>query len=346
MSARLPGGLLAVLLCAASWAAGEEPPPVPIVPAGPPAAAAGEAAYVWAPKTIYRFQFQKSVVVKRASGENEKNLPRLSEINGVLVFEVESVDDAGTATAVLRFDNPRINLSLLPLDGNAPAETAGVPRPQAVPDAMCETLRETRWKATLSKTGAIAILSRTPEKASDWIQKTSNAGLWRKKVVQDLYAFLESDLRLGTSGKDHDLLFCPAEKPAARIPEGLPALRPARAYEAPQARPEGRVAYATARSLAKGVDPEHPIQVPYMDPEEPPIFVLPGKVENTAGLAVFDTGLHMLDQATEKYVINMTLRIETKKRTLEMAQQVQVEYRLTRLAPPIRAAAPAESEGP
>lgn len=335
---------LALFCCVVALTAAEELPPVPVVPAVAPALEAGALTYVWAPKTIYRFQFQRKVTVTRTQSEDDKHPPRLSEINGVLVLEVESVDAAGTATVVLRFDNPRINIAVVPLDGvqneNAPAN-----RSQVVPDAMCETLRETRWKATITRTGAMTILSRTPEKVSDWIQKTANAGLWRKKVVQDLYTFLENDLKLGNAGNDQDLLFCPAENPSAQIPEGFAALRPSRSYEAHKGLPESRVEVPTSRKLAKGVDSEHPIQVPYMDPDEPPIFVLPGKVEDNSGKAIFDSTLHMLDQASEKYVVNMTLRIETKKRTIELAQQVQVDYRLTRLAPPIRTAAPVTNEG-
>ena len=74
------------------------------------------------------------------------------------------------------------------------------------------------------------------------------------------------------------------------------------------------------------------MEVPSLDPAVPPICILPGKVENLAGRAVFDAQLKMLDELVEKYRVSMRLTCEGQ----EVGQSVEVSSRLIRLAPPLR----------
>ncbi|MBI3832507.1 MAG: hypothetical protein HY291_23495 [Planctomycetes bacterium] len=346
MNAGLYLGVIFALFAAGTGA--EEPKVIPAVPKGPPSAAPAKAEYFWKAKTIYRFQYQKIVAVTRVSESDAKPTPRTTEFNGVLVLDVESVGEDGMATAVLRFDNPRILMAPLPvLDVEKGQVDTTKDYNQVLSLAMNETLREIRWKVTVSKDGTVAVLGRTPEKLGDVLQKISTAGSWRKKVMQDLFTFMENHLKLGASGRDEELFFRTGSSAASPAPaEGFDALRPLRALGAAKGKEEDRIELPSERVMPKTAEPDKPIEISNLDPDEPPIFMVPGKVENSAGQAVFDAKLGMLDKAAEKYMVNMTLRIEAKKNRLEVAQQVQVEYRLTRLAPAIRTNEPAEDAQP
>jgi len=314
--------------------------------------------YRWAAKTIYRFQYQKTIKVFRSStgpmdAEPAAERPskagkpdtkavrpeRTTDFQGVVVIEVESVDGDGTATAVLRFDIPRLQLvqpAAASSDLKAAAEAAK-DQSQVLALAMGETLREVRWRVTIDRRGAMVIQSRTPEKTAELLQRSAAAGAWRKKALQDMYAFIDNDLKLGGQGEDRELLWCTAPAKVAGA-AGFETLRPYRNNSQPKARPEERVEYATERILPVAVDPAQPVLVDKLDRDEPPVQIFPGKAENSAGLAVFDAKLGMLDRAAESYRVSMKLRMDDRKRNVELDQAVEVAYRLTRLAPALRTA--------
>ena len=171
-------------------------------------AGAGEttADYAWKPKTIYRFEYFKAVRVERhdsaaGAGEASEKI-RSTVFSGVLVFDVTACNSEGVASAEMRFDNPRIEITLRALD--LPSMAAEVPADRergrsGLTDAMEKTLRELRWKVELRRDGRLRVLSRDKEKLSDVLEKVNAAGGWRKKSVRDLYAFIEESLGLGVS---------------------------------------------------------------------------------------------------------------------------------------------------
>lgn len=334
--------VLLFLVCSMAFGADAPQPPMP--------------EYRWAAKTIYRFQYHKTVKVFRSNAELLDAEPagsrapkpekagaktvrpeRTTDFQGVVVIEVESVDGDGTAAAVLRFDIPRLQL-VQPVAASSELKAvaeAAKDQNQVLALAMGETLREVRWRVTIDRRGCMLIQGRTPEKTSELLQRAAAAGAWRKKALQDMYAFLDNDLKLGGQGEDRELLWCTVPSKAAGA-AGFEALRPFRRNGQTKPRPEERVEYATERVLPAAADPAQPVLVDKLDRDEPPVQIFPGKAENSAGLAVFDAKLGMLDRAAESYRVSMKLRMDDRKRSVELDQAVEVDYRLTRLAPALR----------
>jgi len=164
------------------------------------------AEYAWKPKTIYRFEYFKTVRVERhdatqAAGEAAEKV-RSTAFSGVLVLDVTTCNSEGTASAEMRFDNPRIEITLRTLE--RPALTVEVTPEQerarsGLTDAMEKTLRELRWKVDLRRDGRLRVVSREKEKLAEVLEKINAAGGWRKKSIRDLYAFIEESLGLGVS---------------------------------------------------------------------------------------------------------------------------------------------------
>ena len=294
----------------------------PSVPATP----VPENAYAWKGGEVFRFEYEKSILLKQPD-EDGKIEERNTQVSGVLILEVKTVSAAGAA-AVLRIDSPRVTLPEYSLFSSQ------YDKPQAQPDrtrAVCRAveaaIKEARWNVLLGANGLVFMESRSPANLRDWLKNMENAAGWRKRALDILPKLIEQDLGIRVPAHDRELLLYLGTAGVAAAGKGADGLRPRREKLAVAAQEEDKLTI----SFKRGMPPE---PLPYtleglMANESVKISLT--EVTASEGCAIFDTRIGMLDTLQEDYSATLAYAYNQ----LSLKQEVRVQYRLKRLAPPI-----------
>jgi len=309
----LAGGLI----LAATLQAGSALPAVP------------ENSYLWKAGDVFRFEYYKSVTVKQLD-ENGQPAERVTEVNGVLILEIRHVAASGT-TATLRLDSPHVTLPesvLFSSQFDDPQPQVGKNR--SVAHALEGAIKTARWNCVLSPNGLVYVDSRTPKELAEWLKDTETAASWRKKFLEALPRIIEQDLGLKTPSHDRDILLYLGSAPPASTTRPADNLRPRREALTVVSN-DGEKAVLSFKRVAPA---EHaPYRVPDLLKNES-ISATLQSVSTKTGRAVFDLKIGMLDTLREEYTAVLKYAYKSH---LTLDQEVRVEYRLKRLAPPISA---------
>jgi hypothetical protein len=284
---------------------------------------AAEWTYQWKPAELYRFELTRTVAVQQP---DEKGIQseRRTEFTGVMILEIRSVS-SGIATALLRFDNPRIKLPIQRVFGAQDDDMSeNAKRSESVALAMKAAIQAARWSVTLNPNGSMRIDSRVPEKFADWTKELGNVGRWRFRLGDVLNEILENDMGLKIGGLDSDLLYVRAQ-PAPTTP--AMQIRPLRA---PISAPSGKVILQQKFERKYDALPADGYEIPAMAGGGK-IRMKPSAPATQEGLATFDSRLGMLDALSENYTVPVVYTFGPDT----LNQQVTVTYKITRIAPAI-----------
>lgn len=284
--------------------------------------------YQWKPSELYRFEITRTTVVKQPD-ELGRMSERLTEFSAVMILEIRTVAN-GSASALLRFDNPRIKIPVQRAFGAQDDDMSENPkRSENVASAMRAAIQAARWTVTLNSDGSMKVDSRVPEKFADWTKELGNIGRWRFRLGDVLNQILENDLGLKVGGLDTDLLYV-KKVPEATTPAAQ--MRPARTASTPA--PTGSIILQQKFERKYGALPAEGYEIPALAGAGK-IRMKPAAPATQDGVATFDTRLGMIDTLNETYTVPVTYTFGTDT----LNQEVSVSYKLTRIAPAI---APAE----
>ncbi|HEY3325398.1 MAG TPA: hypothetical protein VGP72_33410 [Planctomycetota bacterium] len=292
------------------------------------AGACGQAAsplvYTWKAGDLFRFDYQKTICVVQPD-ETGAREERRTEVAAVLILEIKTVSPAG-AGGTLRFDSPRLTLPAMRLFPGAEDEIKPLPdKNRAVARTIEGALKTASWTVLLSPSGAITVESRKPASYNEWIKDLSNAGGWRKRLNETVARLVEQDLGLKAQTVDRELLLCTDPAEASSAPgQALHPLRAGFAFSSKTGKTnasfERRLPAASATGYA----------VPALAGPTT-VHIQPQKLKMHESKAVFDSALGMLDSLIEDYEV----KLDYEYRGQHLDQEVRVQYKLKRLAPPI-----------
>ena len=262
----------------------------------------------------------------------------LTEIKGVLVIKVESVDPAtGDIKAVISMDSPHLEM---PPFREYDKKMYRISESSIVGDQVEQSLEELlhriMWKVKISKEGVIQVLSREPDSLMEYAIKFARANRGKKKYASDMEKLFSRDMGLGSSGMDTELLAVMLTTTPPASGKTLEAVRPFRVFTSKEDLADHRQRWIGTRSLGTGYPMGEKIELYKLNDIEPPVTLEVTKLENTQGQAVFDTELGMLERIDEQYRVDMRLSSSDKQHKQYLDQKVSVEYKLERIQPPIR----------
>jgi len=292
--------------------------------------------YRWEAEQLYRYQFLKRAVIT----DLESKQSRTTECRCVLVFEVESVNAKGNATATIRYLTPEIVMPRLAvLDQETNKRVLELTRSYQLARAVQDVLAEVHWPVTLGPDGAIRLRER-PSDWRKWMSRIERTGSWPKRLGGELDQLLDKHFSIGKEETSDDewLPVLRKDLPGGRV-KGLRAFRPRRRVKIGEAQPNGRLALHLSR------DPEESppaVNVPLLDAKGITLTLTRESVKTLAGEAVFDTKLGLLDSSSERYQVSLASRCGIHSQRAE----VTVTYELKRLIPPLRKAATEKADAP
>jgi hypothetical protein len=191
------------------------------------------------------------------------------------------------------------------------------------------------------------IVSRVPGDVRAWLRRLEQAGRWAKNVTAILGRLFEEHFRLEPDTEDQELLPVLRDRRVASTaevvpqpstlnprPSGLALLRPRREAVFLERAPLERAVWRLSRVGPPAPAAAPRVTVPAADADDAPLTLAAESVESLEGEAHFDLSMQMLDSAAERYRV----RLACCHAGRELRQVVLVQYRLSRLAPPLRAA--------
>gem|GEM_PF-3220600 len=274
---------------------------------------------------LYRFDFVKVMTVTQPD-ESGKSVQRRTEMSAVMILELKALTPEG-ATGTLRFDS--VKLTLPEMEAFTSLDFSPQPQKEKnrlISEAMQSAIKVARWQIAVDTDGAIQLLSRTPANFSEIMKETAVKAAWRKRWIDDMARLVEQDMGLKTPTSDRQLLLCFNQPASDKGASGK--LQPERSLAQLVSR-EGRTAhYSFDRLSPAGTGTPFPL--PFYS-ALPAVNVTFKGVKSNACRAEFDMEKGMLDTMQEDYTA--TLTYDSGSNSIE--QNVRVEYRLTRLAPPI-----------
>lgn len=301
----------------------QRPPQVP-VQAGPPR-------YRWLPKTVYRFQYEKRIEVKQDTPGLEP-LIRVTEMQGVLVFKTEDVESDGTANAEMALESVRLTLPpYRRYDDDVSKVREDAERGELLARVIEETFRELSWKVRLDAMGRVEVRSRQPEHLTDALHRLQRTLAVPRKSVQQLDDALQKDFGLKPGSVDAELLPALEQAPSAEGKSELERLRLVRRVSVEGDQGPGRLKLSLKREALS----TESVKLDGLNDRAGSLTLRPGTVETVEGRAIFDTDTGMLDEAVERYFSS----VECTNRERKMMQELNVTYRLKRLAPALRGSA-------
>ncbi|MFH0940026.1 MAG: hypothetical protein V1899_12210 [Planctomycetota bacterium] len=297
--------------------------------AGSSVSAVPENAYIWKAGDVFRFEYFKSITVKQPD-ETGRLAERVTEVAGVLILEIRQVAASG-ATATLRLDSPRITLpESVQFSAQSDEPQLQPMKNRSVAHALEGAIKTARWNCKLSSNGLIYVESRTPKDMAEWLKDIETAATWRKKFLDVLPRIIEQDLGLKTPSHDRDSLLYLGSAPPVSTTRAADHLRPRR----------------EALTVVSNDGEKATLNFKRVAPKDAGVYQIPDLLKNETisaslvsvsiqiGRAVFDLKIGMLDTLNEKYTASLKYTYQAQ---LTLDQEVCVEYRLKRLAPPISA---------
>jgi len=313
-----------------------ETPTVTVRPfrtAVPDLASLKDVKYIWTPKTVYRFNYQKTITML-ASAQNLREAPAVRQFSGYLVLDVDTVATDGTASAQMRLDTPKVTLpSYAGYNIETGLKEDDPQRGLYTAQALEYFQREVRWKVQLSPYGHILIESRVPSDWKEWYKKFSTATKLRKNLEQPLLETLKSEMGNGPGGSaDEELLASLTNPQSGPDQPRLSALHPVRHLDEAKPAEQQRIELLWTRQVP--VQDGAALEMHFMNSEDEPVRMSLDEVKQISGHAYFDNAIGMLDRLEEKY----RAVLQTEMKGLVEKHEVEFEYHLDRIAPAIRGA--------
>lgn len=321
--------LIFATLCACGATAGE--------PAGPPYRFIKEKVESDRPRSkekivepdilepLYRFEIFKAITVTLPDDKGNLELRR-TEMSAVLILELKALTPEG-ASGVLRFDSVKLSLPEMELFTSLDfSPQLQKEKTRLVAEAMQSALKVARWQVLIGNDGSIQLLSRTPVSFAESMKEVAMKAGWRKRWMDDLTRLVDQDMGLKPPCTDMQLLLCFSAPPADK--SSMSKLQPLRSMPHFVSRQGRTAAYAFERQAPEGTGTRIPL--PFYT-ASPAVDVTFKNVKSDASRAEFDMEKGMLDTLQEDY----TATLQYNSGSTEIEQRVRVEYKVSRLAPPI-----------